>query len=187
MNQPGTTQLPRRVAALYVEPDGVYSTMGGIELWDEQRDARQYDQCFPVVAHPPCQRWGKYATKGGRTLGDDHGCGQHAINAVRAHGGVMEHPAHSWLFAAGYLPKPGHSDLWGGRTVEINQADYGHLALKPTWLYICSPVELRNPQARREQLRPLENLSYRQRIATPPLLAAELVRVALLSRLAVAA
>jgi hypothetical protein len=102
----------------------------------------------------------------------------HAIAAVRRCGGVLEHPADSWLFAAGYLPRPGHRDLWGGRMIPIEQADYGHQAIKPTWLYIVGPGTLRPGRVRRLELRPLENLSRTQRMATPPDLAHALVELA---------
>ena len=49
---------PRQIAALYVEPAGCYIGQPGIDPWDEARDARQYAGPHPVVAHPPCQRWG---------------------------------------------------------------------------------------------------------------------------------
>lgn len=48
------------VAALYVERGGCYWDQPGVDPWDEARDARLYDGPWPVVAHPPCQRWGRY-------------------------------------------------------------------------------------------------------------------------------
>ena len=47
------------IAALYVEKGGCYD-MPGIDLWDIERDARLYEGPWPVVAHPPCERWGRY-------------------------------------------------------------------------------------------------------------------------------
>lgn len=47
------------IAALYVQTDGVYADIPDVELWDEARDARLYTGPHPVVAHPPCQRWGE--------------------------------------------------------------------------------------------------------------------------------
>ena len=48
------------IAALFVETDGVYFNVPGVDPWDESRDARKYSGSHPVVAHPPCQRWGRY-------------------------------------------------------------------------------------------------------------------------------
>ena len=47
------------IAALYVAKGGCYSGLPGVDAWDEERDARRYAGPWPVVAHPPCQRWGK--------------------------------------------------------------------------------------------------------------------------------
>ena len=44
------------IAALYVETGGAYFGLEGVDPWDE---ARRYAGPHPVVAHPPCQRWGK--------------------------------------------------------------------------------------------------------------------------------
>lgn len=89
------------VAALYVEADGAYFGLPYVDPWDEVRDARRYDGPYPVVAHPPCQRWGKMwfgqpltvkRTGVRKTLGDDGGCFAAALQAVRTYGGVLEHP-----------------------------------------------------------------------------------------------
>ena len=48
------------VAALFVETGGAYFGVPGVDPWDEPRDARLYTGHLPVVAHPPCQRWGRY-------------------------------------------------------------------------------------------------------------------------------
>ena len=81
------------VAALYVETNGSYFGLPGVDPWDEPRDARLYAGPHPVVAHPPCQRWGQmaivnYARYGGEhnKLGNDGGCFVAALNAVRAWG-----------------------------------------------------------------------------------------------------
>jgi hypothetical protein len=53
------------VDALYVDPKGIYPRLLGPEhCWDEARDARTYAGPGPVVAHPPCQRWGRYWSGG---------------------------------------------------------------------------------------------------------------------------
>ncbi len=133
------------VAALYVEKDGVYAGLPGVELWDEERDARLYEGPWPVVAHPPCQRWCRFA-KGiekvhGYRVGDDGGCFEAALDAVRTYGGVLEHPADSLAWAYFGLPRPAStvgwtsSMLYNGASCYVEQGRYGHPMRKATWLY----------------------------------------------------
>jgi hypothetical protein len=80
------------IAALYIDARGPYPKMADVDAWDEVRDARSYAGPFPVVAHPPCQRWGRYWSGGPsarvrRALGDDEGCFEAALAAVRRWGG----------------------------------------------------------------------------------------------------
>lgn len=150
------------VAALYVDPNGVYANLPGVDVWDEARDARLYDGPWPVVAHPPCATWCRLApwieAIGGRRRGDDGGCFAAALGAVRRFGGVLEHPASSYAWGAFGLPRPlgGHwiatlSDP--GWVCEVSQAAYGHLASKLTWLYYVGeappePLDTSRPAAR---------------------------------------
>lgn len=142
------------IAALYVETDGAYYGLPGVDPWDEMRDARKYAGPHPVVAHPPCQRWGRYWHGAPNKphqyqLGDDDGCFSAALSAVRAWGGVLEHPAHSKAWGAFDLAKPPKSGGWvaadfiGGWTCHVEQGHYGHFARKGTWLYAfgaCLPT-----------------------------------------------
>jgi hypothetical protein len=140
------------IAALFVERNGVYWDLDGVDPWDQERDARLYAGPHPVVAHPPCQRWGRYwsggpSAKVRRELGDDDGCFAAALNAVRTWGGVLEHPeaSHAWrTFGLVAPPKLGGWILAGdgqGFTCCVEQGHYGHPARKATWLYACG-VEL---------------------------------------------
>lgn len=136
------------VAALYVQRGGVYWDLEGVDAWDEARDARLYAGPHPVVAHPPCGRWSMLAklvqATSGHKLGDDGGCFEAALRSVRAHGGVLEHPAWSWAFKRYDLgvPRAGSWQrmLCGGWTTHVNQAAYGHPATKATWLYYVGDV-----------------------------------------------
>ena len=88
------------IAALYVQGDGVYSGLPDVDVYDEARDARLYAGPWPVVAHPPCQRWGRFwhgspSNPHQFQLGDDKGCFKAALASVRQFGGVIEHPADS--------------------------------------------------------------------------------------------
>ena len=40
-----------KIAALFVETNGVYYGLDNIEPWDKQRDARKYKGPYPVIAH----------------------------------------------------------------------------------------------------------------------------------------
>jgi hypothetical protein len=142
----------RTVAALYVQTDGVYYGLPDVDPWDEARDARTYVGPHPVVAHPPCQRWGRYwsggpSAKVRRRKGDDGGCFIAALATVRRFGGVLEHPEASHAWAAHGLYKPPKAGGWvyadgfGGWTCCVEQGHYGHSARKATWLYACG-IEL---------------------------------------------
>lgn len=137
------------IAALYVETNGSYFGIPGIDPWDERRDARKYDGPWPVIAHPPCQRWGKLwagqplwikRTGERKAKGDDGGCFAAALSAVRKWGGVLEHPweSYAWpYFGLNTPPRHGgwvYADFLGGWTCCVEQGRYGHYARKPTML-----------------------------------------------------
>ena len=80
------------IAALYVAKGGCYFGLEGVDPWDEARDARLYAGPWPVVAHPPCQRWGRYwgggpslhGTPKQKIKGDDGGCFAAALASEQA-------------------------------------------------------------------------------------------------------
>lgn len=134
------------VAALYVETGGAYFDQSGVDPWDESRDARTYAGPYPVVAHPPCQRWGRFWHGSTRKphqyeLGDDQGCFMASLIAAHLYGGVIEHPADSHAFKTFGLPIPKRGAGWtepdeyGGRACYVEQGHYGHAARKGTFLY----------------------------------------------------
>ncbi|TIR87390.1 MAG: hypothetical protein E5X05_01460 [Mesorhizobium sp.] len=140
-----------KIAAIYVETDGCYFGMPDVDPWDAARDARNYAGPWPVVAHPPCQRWGRYSenhpiTGKVATTGDDGGCFAHALDTVRKFGGVIEHPKDSKAFVGPHSfdlgrPAPdGWTRSWDGIgwICQVEQGHYGHFSRKPTWLYAHS-------------------------------------------------
>jgi hypothetical protein len=137
------------VAALFVAKGGCYFGLPDVDPWDEERDARKYPGPWPVVAHPPCERWcqlaGLVEHRYGHKKGDDGGTFASALASVRKWGGVLEHPAFSAAFPAHGLPVPGDAigwqrDITGGWVCEVAQSAYGHLAQKLTWLYYVGEV-----------------------------------------------
>ena len=134
------------IAALFVETGGCYYGLPNVDPWDEKRDARRYAGPYPVVAHPPCERWGRFWHGSTRKphqyqLGEDGGCFAAALTAVRTFGGVLEHPCDSHAWARFNLDRPARAggwvtaDAYGGWTCCVYQGHYGHLSGKPTWLY----------------------------------------------------
>ena len=188
---------PVTVAALFVMPDGPYAGLPGVEVWDKARDARLYAGPWRVVAHPPCERWGRYwfggpSARVRRVKGDDSGCFASALASVRKWGGVLEHPAASSAWEAFGLCAPSRAGGWvnadfeGGWTCCIDQEFYGHRAQKATWLYACgvplpslrwgkgySRIRLEDgfhsAEERRRMVRTgvCQRLSHRERAETP--------------------
>ena len=135
-----------KISALYIETDGCYFGLPDIDPWDINRDARLYPGPNPVIAHPPCQRWGRFWHGSPRKphqfkQGDDGGCFAAALHSVRIYGGVLEHPkdSHAWRWYG--LTRPPRDGGWveadqiGGFTCCVYQGHYGHFSGKPTWLY----------------------------------------------------
>ncbi len=144
------------VAALYVQTNGAYFNLPGVDPWDEKRDARLYAGPHPVVAHPPCARWCRLAglveKRWGHKRGEDGGCFAAALKAVQTYGGVLEHPAYSDAWGAFGIARPPRTGGWvpasqfpqeyaGGYawTCHVEQGRYGHPAKKATWLYAVVP------------------------------------------------
>lgn len=148
----------RPVAALYVETDGAYIAIPGVDPWDEPRDARTYQGPHPVVAHPPCQRWGRFwhgstAKPHQFEMGDDGGCFAAALKSLRRFGGVLEHPADSHAWDAFGLRKPIRTGGWleaapGLWTCCVYQGHYGHFAGKGTWLLVAGVASAELPELR---------------------------------------
>lgn len=134
------------IAALYVEKGGCYTGLPSVDAWDIERDARLYTGPYPVVAHPPCTRWGRFWHGSTRKphqfrMGEDGGCFAAALTAVRNYGGVLEHPKDSLAWDYFGLAKPPSAGEWvkadpfGGWTCCVDQGRYGHFSNKRTWLY----------------------------------------------------
>lgn len=143
------------IAALFVEKNGAYFGIPDVDPWPIDRDARKYTDNHPVVAHPPCQLWGRFAKVnfirwGGEhnRPGNDGGCFASAISNVIRCGGVLEHPAFSNAWKQFELDAPrgiGWEQIGDDAFVcEVWQSAYGHQARKRTWLFYKGkkPTEL---------------------------------------------
>lgn len=194
-------------SALYVDASGPYFQLLS-DCWDIRRDARNFSGVGPVVAHPPCERWGRYwgggpSARVKRIKGDDGGCFASALSFVKKCGGVLEHPEASHAFAHHGLAKPPKKGGWvpscGGWVCCVEQGHYGHAARKATWLYFAGPSQpfelIWGPStggrmdegfhssqertlARANGVKPLKRLNRNQRVCTPVLFAKTLIKLA---------
>jgi hypothetical protein len=115
------------IAALYVETDGCYFGLPGVDPWDEARDARKYAGPHPVVAHPPCQLWVNFAALNFKRYGGEHnrpgndgGCFAAALASVREWGrgarasGLLECMGGAWASQPGRHGLAAGSARWSG-------------------------------------------------------------------------
>lgn len=188
------------IHALFVSPSGPYAN-ASFDWWDELRDARKFKGPGPVIAHPPCQLWGKfakinYARWGGahNRPGNDKGCFESALKSVRTYGGVLEHPGSTYAWEKYKLLKPTEKG-WNRMninewTCEVWQSSYGHKANKRTWLFYKGdkhPIQLRWERKigshqigfydQRGKLKNKPTVSRKEAIHTPILFLKDLVRL----------
>ena len=176
----------RTVAALCVSRRSVYHSMLGVEAFDVDRDARTFAGGMPVVAHPPCRTWSAFCRQLVKATAEEHAAeqalGLWCVEQVQEWGGVLEQPAHSHLWEAARLPKPGTSRDEGW-SLEVWQAWFGYPCKKATWLYfagiepdeVTPPLSLHNKGRDR---RAVQLMSHGQRSATTPAFAEWLVALA---------
>lgn len=158
------------VAVLCCSARSIYRHLPNVVAYGKAENATSFSGGCPVVAHPPCRSWSAYCSHQSKGSSEEKQLGLFCAEKLRQNGGVLEHPAHSRLFEAANLPRPGlkQSELW---TAEVWQCWWGYPMRKRTWLCFCgiSPSDVHFPfnlhpiggDRRREQL-----MSKNQRSAT---------------------
>ncbi len=171
----------KKIVALFVRSDSIYKTMPGIECYDINRNALTWRGGCPIIAHPPCRTWGMLAHMANHIPGE-HELALWALKQAEKYGGVVEHPRNSRLWK--------HIKNDAGYIIEINQFDFGHVASKPTRLYICGcpknllpPMPLHNMGTPRKTItgivgQPGRRCTQYERETTPLKFAKWLVKVA---------
>lgn len=185
------------ISVLFARQDSIYKSLD-CDVWDIDRNAKNYEGPNAVICHPPCRAWGCLRGLAKPRPGERE-LAPWAITQVREFGGVLEHPRASLLWKELNLPLGRNIDAHGGFTICINQSWFGHRAEKKTLLYIVgiSPKDLpaypvtfdlpthvimrhhksqKKHEARGGSLRP--TVTKKEREQTPELLAKWLILVA---------
>jgi len=124
------------IGVLFARQDSRYKQLEGYDVYDIDRDARNFNGDYPVIAHPPCRAWGRLSHMA-NPRPDEKDLAWFALEKVRKNGGVLEHPQGSRLWKEAPLPMPGEfPDEFGGFSILIDQYHFGHVARKWTHLYI---------------------------------------------------
>lgn len=128
----------RTVTVLCAARSSVYRAIPGVDTITRTRNAWHVNPQGPIVAHPPCRCWSRAKMLSSMTTLkriEEMLLGMECVRLVIKNGGVLEHPAHSRLWACAHLPRPESSDhssnVW---SICIDQANYGYPCCKPTWL-----------------------------------------------------
>ena len=174
---------PLAVAVLCAARNSIYKQMDNVEVYDIERDVRTFQGGMPIVGHPPCRSWSAFCRHQAKPLPGEKELAPFVVEHLRKCGGVMEHPAHSTLWDALKLPKPGERQRDGLWTLWVKQCWWGDVRTKNTWLLfsgidvwtVATPFQLHEPKGDRRRW---QVMSKHQRSATVPAFAQWLVDTA---------
>ena len=140
-------EVVRPIAVLCAQTNSHYNGMEGVEVFGKERDARTFAGGMPVIAHPPCRAWSAFCRHQAKPEPGEKELGLWCVEQVRRWGGILEQPAHSHLWQAGNLPKPGWTHTADSWSLEVWQVWWGFFQQKRTWLYLqnISPLDVKLP------------------------------------------
>lgn len=172
--------MSNKIPVLFCQEGSIYKSFPVCDVWDATRNALNFDEPRPIIAHPPCHLFSRM--RGLSTAPEsEKELAYFALDHIRKYGGILEHPAHSTLWKEKSLPKPGQLDRFGGFTLVVSQFWFGHKADKLTWLYIVGiesedlpsiPFALGEPEftvsySKLKSVRVKREIPKRERSATP--------------------
>lgn len=111
------------ISVLFARRDSIYKQLD-CDVWDQDRDVRNYQGTGPVICHPPCRLWGRMAHWTTNVDQMEHLWPWWCVDLIDKYGGVLEHPI--------------TSKVWKriNPTTVVDQFWWGHRAEKRTGLYI---------------------------------------------------
>ena len=115
-----------------------YDQLGALCFDLASAEAGQFVGRRPVIAHPPRHAFARLRhASAGPARRHERELSLWALDQVRSWGGVLEHPAHSALWADAGLPGVGDArDRFGGWTLPVWLSWFGGATPRPTWLYL---------------------------------------------------
>lgn len=148
------------VSILCVQKGSNYYSIPGLDLWDIERDAYQYQGNNPVIAHPPCAQWSKmraFSKPDQRQKDLAFFC----YEKVKQNGGILEHPVGSLFFKS--------VDLSKGKLYKVFQSDFGFQSQKATllWFVNCRPLPYPIFTQEARILKDVSRISANQRAKMP--------------------
>lgn len=123
------------ISVLCANPDSVYKTLPGLDVWDKERNAYNFTGKNPVITHAPCQQWSRMRNFSKPDQAEKE-LAWFCLRKVLENGGVFEHPAGSLFFKEAKI-FPGDPGLYS-----VDQFWWNLPARKRTYLYFskCQPV-----------------------------------------------
>lgn len=115
------------IPVLCVQDNSNYFKIPGLDLYDKNRNAYNYNSCYPVIAHPPCQQWSKLKAFAVNDKAEKE-LAYFCFELVNKNGGIMEHPKGSSFFKHVSARQKYMSVVW--------QSWFGFPAKKETLLYV---------------------------------------------------
>lgn len=113
-----------------------YYQVGGLDLWDINRDAYNFSGSNSVIAHPPCAQWSRLRSFA-KTDQRQKDLAIHCYEVVKNNGGILEHPMGSLLWRS--------VGLSAGRLISVDQSWFGFPARKRTLLWFVGYVPGSHP------------------------------------------
>ena len=104
-----------------------------LDIYDQERDARNFTGDCPVICHPPCAQWSALR-KFAKFDKEQKYLAYFCRDVLARNGGIFEHPARSIFFDQSGWPD--------GKIYRVDQSAFGFPTLKPTKLFFhrCRPV-----------------------------------------------
>jgi len=153
----GPTQSKNKIPILFCCKNSIYNSFELADVYDEKRNALNYNGNQKIIAHPPCRFWSKCHGLA-KPRQHEYELGLWAIEMVQRNGGILEHPKYSKLFEYAEIEP----------TIEVHQQWWGHKMKKETWLYAVNVDLLPLPFDLVTQKTPrINQVSKKQAMATP--------------------